>query len=91
MLFITLGDRPIDPSPRPLNQLTGPTQPRATDRARVTNPCAPHIDPRAHRVDPRPRSKLCPNQADVASTEPTDPARPQHHATQSFSRFALLF
>jgi hypothetical protein len=74
MVFITLDDVPMDPSPRPPNQLTGLAQPRAIDRAcvtdprapHVTNPCVPRVDPCAHRVDP------CPNQADRPRT-PTIP------------------
>jgi hypothetical protein len=41
MLFITLGDGPIDPSPRPPNQPIGPPHPHAIDSARVIDPTRP--------------------------------------------------
>jgi hypothetical protein len=87
MLFITLGDGPMDPLPRPPNQPIDPAHPCATDRVvdphapSVTDSFAPRVDPRVHRVDPRPRSKPHPNRADVALTEPIDHRRPQPYVT----------
>jgi hypothetical protein len=43
MIFITLGDGPMDPLPRPPNQPIDPAHPRATDRVRVVDPHAPSV------------------------------------------------
>jgi hypothetical protein len=70
-IYIHHSDGPINPSPRPPNQPIGPAHKRATDRARVTDPCTP-------RVDPHPRSKPRPNRADATPTKPTDPTWLSH-------------
>jgi hypothetical protein len=83
MLFITLGDRPMDPSPRPPNQLIGP--------ARVDP--HPRSKPRPDRDDAAPTDR-----ADRSCT-PTTPCDPVIFVVriailikcQLFSSFGQLF
>jgi hypothetical protein len=87
MLFITLGDAPIDPSPRPVNQPSDPAEPTPRAHSLPTEWIGSASQP---RVGWRPRSPACPRQrrsAPCAKNEPTRPDRaatPRTHMTQPF-------
>jgi hypothetical protein len=87
MLFITLGDGPIDPSPTPVNQPSDPAEPTPRAHSLPTEWIGSASQP---RVGWRPRSPACPRQrrsAPCAKNEPTRPDRaatPRTHMTQPF-------